>query len=213
MDPPFLGIPSWAGASAPIGALPAFVAIARPPPAVLHGHLPRALPQSSPPCHDPDGLDDSPSPMGDCHFGGYSGSPSFFGGHPHFHGGSRLQHFSFPSSCLTADHWRTYNFPGGIPPAVPSVIHGGVNPSSPCPSHGGSPHAPASVSSLLASVAPLLRPLKHEDLSVSLALDLMMSFWPSSLVAVGPLVFPSANVALPLAPNPNANVALPLALT
>jgi hypothetical protein len=92
---------------------------------------------------------------------------------------------------------------------VPSVIHGGVNPTPPRPSHGGSPHAPASVVSLLASAAPLLHPLMHEDLSASLALDLMMSVWPSSLVAVAPLVVPSANVAPPPAPYPDANVALP----
>jgi hypothetical protein len=92
---------------------------------------------------------------------------------------------------------------------VSSVIHGGINPSPPCPSHGGSSHAPASVSSLLASAAPPLCPLKHEDLSVSSALDLMMSFWSSFLVVVAPLVVPYANVALPPAPNPDANVAPP----
>ncbi len=129
--PPSLGTPSWAGASAPVGALPVVVAIARPPPAILHGHLPRAPPPSGPPCPDPDGLDEPPSPMGGRQFWGYGGSPSFFGGHPRFHGGSRLQHFSFPSSGSTADHWRTYDFPAGIPSVVPSFIHGGVNPSPP----------------------------------------------------------------------------------
>ncbi len=92
---------------------------------------------------------------------------------------------------------------------VPTVIHGGINPSPPCPSHGGYPHAPASVVSLLASAAPPLHPLTHQDLSASSALDLTMSFWPSSLVAVAPLVVPSANEAPPLAPNPDANVSPP----
>jgi hypothetical protein len=87
MDPPSLGIPSWAGVSAPIGALPSFVAVARPPPAVLHDHLPRVPPLSGPPCPDPDGLDEPPSPMRGRQFWGYGGSPSFFGGHPRFHGG------------------------------------------------------------------------------------------------------------------------------
>jgi hypothetical protein len=41
-DPPSLGTPSRAGTSALVGALPAVVPIARPPPAVLHGHLPQA---------------------------------------------------------------------------------------------------------------------------------------------------------------------------
>jgi hypothetical protein len=210
MDPPSLGIPSQAGASNPVGALPAVVAIARPSPAILHGHLPRTPPQSGPPCPDPNSLDEPSSPMGGRQFWGYGGSPSFFGGDPHFHGGSWLQHFSFPSSGSTANHWRTYNFPGGLPLLVPSFIHGGINPSPPCPSHGGSPHAPASVASTLASAAPPLHPLTHEDLSVSLALDLTMSFWPSSLVVVAPLVFPSANVAPPLAPNPDISPPSPV---
>ncbi len=203
MDPPSLGIPSWAGASAPVGALPAVVAVARPPPAILPNHLPCMLPQSGPSCPDPNGLDEPPSPMGGPQFWGYGGSPSFFGGHPRFNGGSRLRHCSFPSSGSTTNHLHTYTFPGGITVVVPSFIHSGINSCPLCPSHGGSPHAPASVVSLLASAAPLLCPLMHEDLSASSALDLMMSFWPSSLVAVAPLVVLSANVALPPAPLPN----------
>jgi hypothetical protein len=38
-----------------------------------------------------------------------------------------------------------------------------------------------------------------------MALDLTMSFWPSSLAAVAPLVVPSANVALPPAPSPDVS--------
>ncbi len=197
MDPPSLGIPYRAGESAPIRALPAVVVIARPPPAVLHGHLPCAPPPSGSSCPDPNDLDEPPSPMGGCQFWGYGGSPSLFGGHPCFYGGSWSQHFSFPSSGSTADHWHMYNFPGGIPLVVPSFIHGGVTLSPPRPSHGGSPHALASVAvaSTFASAAPPLHPLTHEDLSASSALDLMASFWPSSLVAVAPLVVTSANVA------------------
>jgi hypothetical protein len=179
MDPPSIGIPSWAGTFAPVGALPAIVAVARPPPAVLHGHLLHAPPQSGPSCPDPNGLDEPLSPMGGPQSWGYSGPPSFFGGHSHFYGGSGSRHFSFLSSGLTANHWLTYTFPGGISLTVPSYIHGGVNPCPPCPSHGGFPHVPASVASLLISAAPLLRPLMHEDLSASLASDLTMSFWPS----------------------------------
>jgi hypothetical protein len=210
MDPPSLGIPSWTGTSAPVGALPAIVAVARPLPTILHGHLPHVLPQSGPSCPDPDGLDKPPSPMGGPQCWGYGGPPSFFGGHPRFYGGSRSRHFSFPSSGLTANHWRTYTFPGGISLAVPSFIHGGVNPCPPCPTHGGSPHAHASVVSLHVSAAPPLCPLTHEDLSASLALDLTMSFWPSYLVAVAPLVVPSANVAPPLAPTPNVSPSSPV---
>jgi hypothetical protein len=50
----------------------------------------------------------------------------------------------------------------------------------------------------------------HEDLSASLALDLTMSFWPSSSIAVAPLVVPSANVALPPAPNSNVSPPSPV---
>jgi hypothetical protein len=79
---------------------------------------------------------------------------------------------------------------------VPSFIHG---PSPPCPSHGGSPHACASVASMLTSAANALCPLMHEDRSGSSALDLTMSFWPSSSAAVVPPVVPSA-VVPPAAP-------------
>jgi hypothetical protein len=134
MDLPSLGITSRAGASAPFGALPVVVPVAKPLPTVLNGHLPCMPHQSSPPCPDPEGLDKPPSPRGGQQFWGYGGSPSFFGGHPRFHGGSWLQHFSFPSSGSTANHWRTYNFHGGIPSAVPSFFHGGINLSPPCSS-------------------------------------------------------------------------------
>jgi hypothetical protein len=128
--------------------------------------------------------------MGSRQYQRYGGS---YGGPLHYHGGSRSQHqaFSFPSSGSTANYWRTYNFPGGIPSAISSFIHG---PSSPCPSHGGSPHASATVASMLASAAHPLRPLMHEDRSGFSALDLTMTFWLSSSAAVVPPVVPSAVV-------------------
>jgi hypothetical protein len=60
----------------------------------------------------------------------------------------------------------------------------------PDPSHGGSPLASASVASTLPLVAPLLRPLTHEDLSGSSASDLTMSFWAPTPAVVAPLVVP-----------------------
>jgi hypothetical protein len=89
-----------------------------------------------------------------------------------------------------------HNFPGGIPLVVPSFIHG---PSPPRPLHGESPHASASVASMLASTAHPLRPLVHEDNTGSSALDLMMSFWLSLSAAAVPPVVPSA-VVPPAAP-------------
>jgi hypothetical protein len=65
----------------------------------------------------------------------------------------------------------------------------------------GGPHAPASVASMLVSVAVLLRPLMHEDPSSSLPLDRTVSFvtlTPSPLVKAPSLVVPV--VAFPPAP-------------
>jgi hypothetical protein len=122
----------------------------------------------------------------------------FLWGPLRYHGGSCSQHhaFSFPSSDSAADYWHTNNFPGGIPLAVSSFIHG---PSPPRPSHGGSPHASAFVASMLASTAHPLHPLMHEDWLGSSALDLMMSFWLSLSAAIVPPVVPSV-VVLPAAP-------------
>jgi hypothetical protein len=133
--------------------------------------------------------------MGGRQYQPYSGS---YGGPPCYHGGSCSQHhtFSFPSSGLTANYWRTYKFPGGNPSAAPSFIHGL---SPPHPSHGGPPHVSASVASTLAPAAHLLRPLMHEDWSGSSALDLLMSFWPSLSAVIVPPVVPSA-VVPPVAP-------------
>jgi hypothetical protein len=133
--------------------------------------------------------------MGGCQYQRYGCS---YVGPPSYHGGScsKYHAFSSPSSGSMADYWCTYNFPGGIPLAVPSFIHG---PSPPRPFHGGSPHASASVVSTLALAAHLLRPLTHEDQSGSSVLDLTMSFWPSLSAAVVPPVVPSA-VVPPAAP-------------
>jgi hypothetical protein len=111
---------------------------------------------------------------------------------PHFVYGPSRPHLShggsdFPSSGSTADYWRRFNFPGGLPPNVPSIIH---SPEMPDPSHGGSPLASASVVSRLPLAAPPLRPLTHEDLSGSSALDLTMSFWAPTSAVIAPLVVP-----------------------
>jgi hypothetical protein len=156
-------------------------------PGIPHIQVPCVPPTSGPPRTDLDSLDVPPSSMGGHQYQRYCGS---YGGSLHYHGGSCSQHhaFSFPSSGFMADYLHTYNFPGGIPLAVPSFIHG---PSPPCPSHGGSPHAPASVATTLTFVAHLLYPLMHEDRSGSSALDLTMSFWPSLSAAVVPPVVSS----------------------
>ncbi len=160
---------------------------------VFHGRFPWVPLPAVPPCPDPDGLAKPPNLMGGHPFADYVGSSPFYGGHPYHHGGA---HFSFPSLTSTANFWRTFNFPGRVPPTVPSVIHGGIYPSSICPSHpGDSPHAPALVASKLASAAPPLRPLMHEELSSSSASELLMSFGHSSVAAapeVGPPVPPPA---------------------
>jgi hypothetical protein len=139
-----------------------------------------------PPWHDPDILDEPLSLMGSTPYRAGGSPPSLHGGqfHPRgfccrFPGGSYHQScpLSLPSSGSMANQWCSYDFPGGIPLAVPSFIDN-FDPHPPCPSHGGSPHAPASVALVRASVASPLRPLAHEDLSSLSVSDLMMSFWP-----------------------------------
>jgi hypothetical protein len=153
---------SGAGLATCKGDTPSLVA-----PGIPHVQVPQVLPTSGPPCPDPDGLYEPPYSIGGCQYEGYGGP---YGGPPRCHGGSHFQHhaFNFPSSGSTADYWHTKNFPGGIPLAVPSFIHG---PSPPRPSHGGSPHASASVAPTLALAPPPLCPLMHEDQSGSSALD------------------------------------------
>jgi hypothetical protein len=105
---------------------------------------------------------------------------------PRSYGGSQYQRqqFSFLLSGSTVNHWRSYNFSGILTLAVPSIIH---SPSPFCTPYGGSPHVPASVASTLASAAPPLHPLTHEDLSACiLASDLTKSFWPPFLGAAAP---------------------------
>jgi hypothetical protein len=204
-DPPSLGVHSPpVGVRVPPPVPSAVVAFGnvskldKYPHLTPHIQVPCVPPTSSPPCPDPDGFDEPPSFMGAHQYQQYGGS---YGGLPRYHGGPCSQHhaFSFPSSGSTANYRRTYNFPGGIPSAVPSFIHG---PSPPHPSHGGSPHASAPVASMLASVANLLRPLTHEDWLGTSALDLTMSFWPSWSAAIVPPVVPSVVVppATPVLP-------------
>jgi hypothetical protein len=207
-DPPPAGVIPSPSASirALIGSQIPSVVVKPPPPIVAHGvpqvRVPRVPPAYGPPCPGPEGLAQPPSAVGGRRFLGYFGSSPIYRGSPHFHGGvnSHQRHvFSFPSSGLMTEHWHTYNFPGGIPPAVPSFIHG---PRRSLPSHGGSPHVSASLASTLALAAPPLRPLRHEDLSGSSASELTMSFWPSlpavaAPAVVSPAVAPSTVQALP----------------
>jgi hypothetical protein len=186
-DPPSLGV-----CSPPVGAqVPPPVPSAVVAPGIPHVQVPCVLPTSGPPRPDPNGLDEPSSFMGGRQYQRYGGS---YGGPLRYHGGSHSQHhaFSFPSSGSTADYWHTYKFPGGIPLAVPSFIH---KQSLPCPSNGGSPHASASVVSMLDSAAHPLIPLMHEDRLGSSALDLT----PSLSAAIVPPVVPSAIVP-PAAP-------------
>jgi hypothetical protein len=143
--------------------------------------------------------------MGGCSYPACGGTLPFYGGQFPPHGGSyggppfQRQVLSYQASGSTDDHWRSFNFPGSLPLTVPTFIH---IPSPLCPSHGGSPHAPASVVSMLASAAPPLGPLMHEDLLASLALELTMSFWPSSLAVTAPPVVPSTDQPHPPVPVP-----------
>jgi hypothetical protein len=107
------------------------------------------------------------------------------------------------------DHWHCFNFPGGLPLHVPSIING---PDTPDPSHEGSPVASASVASTLPLAAPPLHPLMHEDLSSSSALDLTMSFWvPTSAVLAPPVVPPVVSpVGPPVVPLPPVPAPAPL---
>ncbi len=204
-DPPpagFVPSPSASIRASIVGRISS-VLVKPPPPIVPHSippvRVPWVSPAYSPPCSDPDGLAKPPCVMGGCQVPGYVGFSPFYGGSPHFHGGvtPRQRHvFSFPSSCSTVDPWNTNNFPGWIPSAIPSFIHG---PSWPLPSHGGSPHASASLASLLALAAPPLCPLTHEDLSGSSASELAMSFWPSLPAVAAPAVVPPV-VAPPAVP-------------
>jgi hypothetical protein len=141
---------------------------ARIPPVVRFppAHVPQV---AHPPHPDPDGIDAPPVLTGGRLFRGYVGSSPVYGRFP--------QEFTFPSTQSTADQWRTFTFPGRLPSSIPAFIHG---PGQTLPSHGGSPHAPASVASMLALAAPPLRPLSHEDLSGSSSSNLTMSFWPAS---------------------------------
>jgi hypothetical protein len=193
-DPPSTwAIPSPSlGVWAPVGnrVPPVF----RVPPTQAPVHLSWVQLLSCPSCPDPDGLAEPPRLMGGHPYPGYVGSSPIYGGGPYFHGGlhSQYQGFSLPSLSSTADQWHTLNFTGELPQAVPLFIHG---PSTPHPFHGGSPHAPALVASMLASAAPPLHPLMHEDLSGNTASDLTMSFLPTISAIVAPLVVPSAVVS------------------
>jgi hypothetical protein len=99
------------------------------------------------------------------------------------HGGSHESGSGrdFASSASTAKQWHSFTLPGAIPDSVPSFVFGESHP------HPFSlvrhPHAQASVALTLVSAASPLRPFAHEDSSS--AFDLTMSFWPSSLAAVG----------------------------
>ena len=130
---------------------------------------------------------------------GRIGSSPPYGGLP--------QKFSFASTPSTADQWRSVAFPGGLPPSVPAFIHG-LDRTFPSDAYhytsdGGSPHAPASLASTLASAAPSLRPLSHADMSGSFSSDLTMSAWPPPPVGVSP------EVAVDVSPG----VAVPVSVT
>ena len=112
-----------------------------------------AGPVFGPPRPDPNGLADPPCFVGGRQFPGYVVSSPLHGGDFANHGGSSSHAFTFPS---LDDYWRGYTFPGGLPPAVPALVHG---PSRPLPASGGLTLAAALVASTLASAALSLRPL------------------------------------------------------
>ncbi len=143
--------------------------------------FPRTVVVHGPPRPDPDGVTEPPLLVGGRQHPIAFGSSPLYGGFPAFHGGPTIRQFSSPSSDSTADLWRSYAFPGGLPPDVPPYIQGP-------PASGVSRHAPASVASTLASAAPTVRPLAHEDRSGSTASDLTMSFWPAVNPSVVPVV-------------------------
>ena len=163
------------------------------------------IPPVAPP-QDPDGIDAPLLLMGGRVFHGHVGSSPIYGGIP--------QQFSFASTPSTAEQWHAVAFlgiHGGLPPAVPTFIHGPVQtfPSDGGfvrPSDGGFPHAPASVASTLALAAPPLRPLSHENLSGFASSDLTMSAWPSTPVGASPGVATVApGVTVPVATVPPAS--------
>ena len=140
---------------------------------------------------DPYGLDAPPPLMGGRVFQGHIGPSPIYGGSP--------QVYSFASAPSTADQWRAFAFPGGLPSTVPAFIHCHCRTF---PSDGGFPEAPASVASTLAPTAPPLRPLSHEDLSGSSSSDLTMSAWPPTSVDDSPGVavpVPGFSPGVPLA--------------
>jgi hypothetical protein len=133
-----VGVHAWVSVSV-WGDPPAFRSLpAVPswvPPPVRTPRVPLTVASPRP---DHDGFAEPPSSLGGQRFEGYSVPPPLHGEVPHSHGGgSRSQHhnISFPSSGLMADHWHTFNFPGGHLLAVPPFFYG---PSRPHPSHGGS---------------------------------------------------------------------------
>ena len=85
------------------------------------------------------------------------------------------------SSYSTNGAFRSYNFPGTIPEAIPSVVfhhHGS----------GGHPHVPASVAHTTAPTVFPLRSLPRGNISTSSASDLTLSGWPPSAGTAPPVV-------------------------
>jgi hypothetical protein len=80
----------------------------------------------------------------------------------------------FSSLASTAEHWRAFTIPDGIPPEVPSFIYGGSVLIPPI--HVCSPHVPTSVAPSLGVTSLMLRPLTHEDARSLLDSDITMSF-------------------------------------
>jgi hypothetical protein len=111
------------------------------------------------------------------------------------------------SSFSTNGAFRSYNFPGPIPEAIPSfVFHHQGTPPPP----GGHPHVPASVAHTTAHTVSPLRSLPRGDISTLSASDLTLSGWPAPTApptppVVSPTVPPAAVSSPPPAPSSSSS--------
>jgi hypothetical protein len=160
-------------------------------PLAAHGGLPTHFPHEGipPPAH---GGHPTHAPHGGIPPSAHGGLPTHA---PHPPVGS----FSLLAS--TAEHWCMFTLPGGVPPNVPSFIHGGGICILVPPIHFCSPHVPTSVAPSLGVSSSRLHSLLHEDAQSLLASDITMSFSVPVPPIASPLSLPLAPTEIPPAPQ------------